>query len=88
MKINLLRECYSNYSQIENMKELSDDDETEIINRTNDIIKSYLMIYKRIGVKYNILHGEITATDIHSLMNKPIAIFKVSNITFYISMKK
>ena len=88
MKINLLRECYGNYSQIENMKELSVDDETEIINRTNDIIKSYLMIYKRIGAKYNILRGEITATDIHSLLNKPIAIFKVSDITFYISMKE
>ena len=88
MKINLLRECYGNYSQIENMKELSVDDETEIINRTNDIIKSYLMIYKRIGAKYNILRGEITATDIHNLLNKPIAIFKVSDITFYISMKE
>ena len=88
MKINLLRECYGNYSQIENMKELSVDDETEIINRTNDIIKSYLMIYKRIGAKYNILRGEITATDIHSLLNNPIAIFKVSDITFYISMKE
>lgn len=88
MKINLLRECYGDYSQIENMKELSVDDETEIINRTNDIIKSYLMIYKRIGAKYNILRGEITATDIHSLLNKPIAIFKVSDITFYISMKE
>lgn len=88
MKINLLRECYGDYSQIENMKELSVDDETEIINRTNDIIKSYLMIYKRIGAKYNILRGEITATDIHSLLNNPIAIFKVSNITFYISMKE
>ena len=88
MKINLLRECYGNYSQIENMKELSVDDETEIINRTNDIIKSYLMIYKRIGAKYNILRGEITATDINSLLNKPIAIFKVSDITFYISMKE
>lgn len=88
MKINLLRECYGNYSQIENMKELSVDDETEIINRTNDIIKSYLMIYKRIGAKYNILRGEITATDIHNLLNNPIAIFKVSDITFYISMKK
>ena len=88
MKINLLRECYGDYSQIENMKELSVDDETEIINRTNDIIKSYLMIYKRIGAKYNILRGEITATDIHSLLNKPVAIFKVSDITFYISMKE
>ena len=88
MKINLLRECYGDYSQIENMKELSVDDETEIINRTNDIIKSYLMIYKRIGAKYNILRGEITATDINSLLNKPIAIFKVSDITFYISMKE
>lgn len=88
MKINLLRECYGDYSQIENMKELSVDDETEIINRTNDIIKSYLMIYKRIGAKYNILRGEITATDIHSLLNNPIAIFKVSDITFYISMKE
>lgn len=88
MKINLLRECYGNYSQIENMKELSVDDETEIINRTNDIIKSYLMIYKRIGAKYNILRGEITATDIHNLLNNPIAIFKVSDITFYISMKE
>ena len=88
MKINLLRECYGDYSQIENMKELSVDDETEIINCTNDIIKSYLMIYKRIGAKYNILRGEITATDIHSLLNNPIAIFKVSDITFYISMKE
>ena len=88
MKINLLRECYGDYSQIENMKELSVDDETEIINPTNDIIKSYLMIYKRIGAKYNILRGEITATDIHSLLNNPIAIFKVSDITFYISMKE
>lgn len=88
MKINLLRECYGDYSQIENMKELSVDDETEIINRTNDIIKSYLMIYKRIGAKYNILRGEITATDIHNLLNNPIAIFKVSDITFYISMKE
>ena len=70
------------------MKELSVDDETEIINRTNDIIKSYLMIYKRIGAKYNILRGEITATDIHNLLNNPIAIFKVSDITFYISMKE
>ena len=88
MKINLLSEYYGNYSQIENMKELSVDDETEIINRTNDIIKSYLMIYKRIGAKYNILRGEITATDIHNLLNNPIAIFKVSDITFYISMKE